>query len=237
MQDIRKVLPLGLVVALAIGACDSGATNPTSNDAGMGGSVCGTHANPGILKLTGLSPALGATVVNQGIVHGFVVENAPAVFTNFTLEYGATHTAGLSTPSDPTFQTAPSGNNLIYQLTVNGWSYAPGHVELEVRASYDTGKGCTWAFPTPLFSYDITPALDGGTAEGGAIDGRVGSMDSPYDIPGALDVPAGLDTPAAVDAPVAIDGPAVADGPAMPDVPVAVDAAVDGAPSVDAGMD
>jgi hypothetical protein len=237
MQDIRRVLPLGLVAALAIGACDSGATNPTDLDASAGSTVCGTHAKPGILKLTGRSPAIGATVVNQGIVHGFVVENAPAVFTNFTLEYGATHTAGPSTPSDPTFQATPSGNNLIYQLTVDAWSHAPGHVELEVGTSYDTSKGCTWAFPSPLFSYDITQVLDGGTTEGGAVDGRVGSVDSPYDIPGALDVAAALDAPAAVDAPVAIDGPAVADGPAEPDVPVVVDAAVDGAPSVDAGMD
>ena len=132
-------------------------------DAAVG--VCGTHAEPGILKLTGRTPAIGASVLDQNIVHGFVVENAPAIFTAFTLRYGDTHTAGISTPFDPTFQVTVSGSNLIYQMTINAWSRAPGHVEIVASGGYDTSKGCSWVFPSPLFSYDVTPVLDASVAE------------------------------------------------------------------------
>jgi len=132
-------------------------------DAAVG--VCGTHAEPGILKLTGRSPAMGESVPGQTIVHGFVVENAPAIFTAFTLRYGDSHTAGMSTPFDPTFQVTVSGNNLIYQMTISAWSRTPGHVEIVANGGYDTSKGCSWVFPSPLFSYDVTPVLDAGAAE------------------------------------------------------------------------
>ncbi len=122
-------LIFGVCVALA--ACSDSGSGNADGAAGTDGSVCGTHAHPGVLKLTGLSPAIGSTVVNQGIVHGFVVVNAPAVFTNFGLNPGASHTAGPSTPGDLKFgvTASASGSDLIYQLTVDRWAYAPGHVE------------------------------------------------------------------------------------------------------------
>ena len=234
MQDSPRVLLLGLVVAFAFGACGDASITPPS-DASADSSACGTSSNPGILKVTGLSPAIGATVVNQRIVHGFVVENAPAVFVNFTLRPGDTQTVGWSTPSDLKFQVTSSGNNLVYQLTVDAWSRAPGHVELEASTDYMTPKGCYWAFPSPLFSYDITPVLDGGVAEArGTVDGGSSSVDSPYDIPGALDAAGALDALAEIDVPLALDGPATAEVPGESD---GVLPAIDGAPSLDASMD
>jgi hypothetical protein len=218
------------MATLAFGACNStSVTPPTDASTGV---VCGTYDNPGILKVTGRSPAIGATVLNQGIVHGFVVENAPAVFTTFTLKYGATHTAGVSEPSDPKFQATVSGSNLIYQLTIDRWSHAPGHVELVTSDGYQTRAGCYWAFPSPLFSYDITPGLDGGAAEAkGSVDGGVSSVDGP----GALDTASALDTQAEIDVPIAIDGPATAE----PDggAPIQLDSTLDIALSLDASLD
>jgi hypothetical protein len=234
MQDIRRVLRLGLMAAFALGACNSDATNPTGNDAGA---VCGTQANPGILTVTGRSPALGATVVNQGIVHRFVVENAPAIFVNFTLDYDANHTAGLSAPTDPKLEYTPSGSTIIYELTVDAWSNAPGHVELKASSGYETSKHCSWEFPSPLFSYDITPAsvFDGGAAEArSAGDGGGSSVDSSYDVPGVMDAASAIDAPAETDVPLAFDGLATVDAPAQPDGGVA---AVDAAPFADVGVD
>jgi hypothetical protein len=237
MQDGRRVLLLGLAAGFALAACGSASiTPPTNNDAGANG-ACGTYDNPGILKLTGLSPAIGTTVVNQGIVHGFVVENAPAIFDHFTFVYGDAHSAGLPSPSDLKFQTTLSGSNLIYQLTVDAWSHAPGHVELEASNGYATSKGCNWVFPSPLFSYDITPAtLDGGAAEtNGTIDSGTGSVDGRADASGALDATGALDVPLAFDAPATADAPAEPDAGAPALIPM--DTAVDGPRPADAGID
>lgn len=243
----RAALVLGICVSLS--ACgDSGSSNADSADGG-GGGVCGTHANPGVLKVNARSPALGSTVVNHAIVHGFVVVNAPAIFTNFELNYGNTHTAGLSTPANPTFQVTVSGSDLIYQLTVDGWSHAPGHVELVASGGYDTTKGCTWVFPSPLFSYDVTPALDAGAGEAkGASDG---GASSPYDGEssldglgvldgaGTVDAPGALDAPDELDVPLALDVPSSAEvsGGADGGVSVTMDAALDSAPALDVGID
>lgn len=169
MQSHRSLgAALCWISAAALVAC--GGSNSSSLDGAIDAAagVCGTHAEPGVLKLTGRTPAIGASVPGQTIVHGFVVENAPAIFTAFTLRYGDSHTAGVSTPFDPTFQVTVSGNNLIYQMTINAWSRIPGHVELVASGGYDTSKGCSWVFPSPLFSYDVTPGLDAGLDAGAA---------------------------------------------------------------------
>jgi hypothetical protein len=240
MQDRPRGLLLCLVAGFAFGACGSGSDTPAGDlDASAGSSVCGTYDHPGILKVTGLSPATGATVINQSIVHRFTVENAPAVFSSFTLNYGSKHTAGGSTPSEPKLQHTLSGNTMIYQLAVDTWSRAPGHVELVASNGYQTSKGCFWEFPSPLFSYDITPVLDGGAGEAnGAFDGGGTSVDSPHDVEGSLD--AALDAAGALDAATEIDVPLAFDGPAAAEVSAAPDGgvpAIDVAPSVDAGLD
>ena len=234
---LRASLLCWLSAALA-GCGGSGSTSPDSAvDATIG--VCGTHANPGVLNVTGTTPASGTSVVNQGILHTFTVVGAPAYFVNFQLVYGPTHTAGTSTPSDPKIQvTTSANNNLTYQFTVDAWSLAPGHVEVRASNGYDTTKGCAWVFPSPLFSYDVTPVLDAGVAgetKGGVDGGSTGSHDvaSTIDGPAPLDVTSALDIPVEIDVPIALDGPAAAD-----DVPtVILDAGVDHGPAVDASID
>lgn len=160
-SQVRTVHCLTVCTALLVG-CGG------SDDSGVGADsgTCGTFDNPGILKLTNRSPAMGASVVNRDIVHSFTVVNAPADYYSFDLLHGEGHSAGLSTPDDPRFRTTRSGNNINYQMTIDSWSSAPGHVLLSARGSFSTSQGCTWTFPSPLFSYDVTPAPapDGGVA-------------------------------------------------------------------------
>jgi hypothetical protein len=232
-------------VCAALTACSDSGSDNADGAAGIDGGACGTHAHPGVLKLAGVSPAPGSTVVNQGIVHGFVVVNAPAVFTNFNLNYGVSHTAGLSTPADLKFSVtaSASGSDLIYQLTVDRWAYAPGHVELEASGGYDTLKGCSWVFPSPLFSYDVLPVLDAGAGEAkGAIDGEaIGPYDGPTarDVPSALDAPGAVDSSSEPDVPLGLDGPSSGEASGETDggLSAMVDATADDAPAVDAGMD
>jgi len=177
-------------------ACGGGGSNSVDSAMDAGSGVCGTYAEPGTLKVTGRTPAIGASVLNQSIVHSFVVENAPAIFTAFTLRYGDTHTAGISTPFDPAFQVTVSGSSLIYQMTIDAWSQAPGHVEIVASGDYETLQGCSWVFPTPLFSYNVTPGLglDAGVAAEAksAVDGASeGAMDAETRILALETIPTG----------------------------------------------
>jgi hypothetical protein len=151
-----------LIYALALSALLVGCDDSDSSVADA--AVCGTHSNPGILTLSNLAPALGASAPNRNIVHRFTVVNAPGDYYDFDLVYGDRHTAGVSTPQDPRFQTTRAANDIKYELVIDGWSNAPAHVVLTARGSYDTSKGCTWVFPSPLFAYDITAVAipDGG---------------------------------------------------------------------------
>lgn len=243
MTGIRKSAVLALEICVALTACGDGGSGGADGAVGTDGAVCGTYANPGVLQLTGLSPAPGSTVLNQGIVHGFVVVDAPAIFTNFTLNLGVSHTAGISSPADLKFTVTGSGSDLVYQLTVDAWAHAPGHVELEASGGYETLKGCSWVFPTPLFSYDVTPVLDASAGEAkGAIDGgAIGPYDGPraFDAPGVLDAPISVDSSTELDVPLGLDGPASAEAPGEGDGGISVipDATLIDAPAVDAGMD
>jgi hypothetical protein len=153
-----------LIYALALSALLVGCDDSDSSVADA--AVCGTHSNPGILTLSNLAPALGASVPNRNIVHRFTVVNAPGDYYDFDLVYGDRHTAGVATPQDPRFQTSIAGSDVKYELVIDGWSNAPAHVVLNAGGSYDTSKGCAWVFPSPLFEYDITAV---GTPDGGAM--------------------------------------------------------------------
>jgi len=188
---------------MAVG-CGGAAGNAAADAAvDADGGPCGTHMEPGILKLANLVPAMGASVVNQTIVHSFTVVNAPGDFTNFDLRYGPSHTAGVPTPNGPRFQTTISGSDVAYQLTATSWSLAPGHVEWVASGGFDTSKGCTWNFPSPLFSYDITAGPDGGAATEA---GQQSVLDAPenFDLPpgeaaSALDAGLTLEAGASLD--------------------------------------
>ena len=198
MQYARMstVLCLGIV---GVAGCQDSSSGGDGAAAGADAGVCGTYADPGKLKLAKLTPAIGASVVNQAIVHGFTVVGAPAVFTNFELRFGDSHTAGLPTPANPKFPTPVTASDLVYQLTIDSWSRAPGHVELVASTGYETSKGCWWIFPAPLFSYDVTAGPDGGlTAEaGGGLDTSGKPVDATTDGPSSLDVPDNFDLAAA----------------------------------------
>jgi hypothetical protein len=216
-------------VVLAAAAGCGGADIHSVDAPPADGGVCGDHNAPGILTLTDLHPALGATVYNHAIAHGFTVVRAPADFTNFTFELADAHTAGLPTPRAPAFRTTIVGSDIVYELTIDAWGRSPGHVEVVASGGYDL-KGCSWSFPSPLFSYDIVGGPDGGepvdgvapkdvrppidgtgsTLDGGmpAIDAAVdgaGALDTAVD-GGAADVPLGLDGAPPIDA--AIESPA-----------------------------
>jgi hypothetical protein len=210
---------LAALALVALGGC--GDASIETVDAAIDGGVCGTRGAPGILTLTSLTPAAGATVHNQAIVHGFTVVRAPAEFNNFTLKLGPSHTAGLPSPENPMFRMTTVGSDIIYQLVVDTWSISPGHVELAAGANYEL-KGCTWSFPEPLFSYDIVGQPDGGAAlDGARADARavdLGGVDAR-----AADV--GMVDAGAVDAGAAVD--LGADVPLQMDVPANQDAGVD----------
>jgi|GEM_PF-1327517 len=205
---------LALTACLGLAGCgdDGGGPSGTASDGGM----CGTLASPGILQVKDLVPSLGATLPNQAIVHSFTVANAPAIYTNFGLDYGSSHTAGGPRPAHPSFQVTRKDADLLYRLTLDSWSYAPAHVEILVPSGFTTPKGCWWQFPSPLFSYDIAAvAVDGGVSlkmdsaaatapaapeggapeggSGGAHDGALGEL-APEDAPSpdaAMDAPLG----------------------------------------------
>lgn len=208
LTSVRTVLCLTSCAALIGGCGDS--DNGSSADSG----ICGTAAEPGILKLSNLSPALGGSAVNRNIVHSFTIVNAPANYYDFVLLHGDGHSAGLSTPDSPRFTTTKTGNNISYQMTIDSWSHAPGHVVLNTNGTFETSKGCRWVFPSPMFSYDITPAP---SPDGGVADTKPGDANLPLD---------GWRLP---DAPV-IDV-------ASDDAPLGYDLASEAAMSVDSAID
>jgi len=181
--DVTRFLYAVALSGVVLAACGS------SDSSVPDSSVCGTHSEAGVLTLINIVPAKGASVPNRNIIHSFTVVNAPGDFHDYLdLIYGDGHTAGVSTPPDPTFQATISGSDVKYQMLIDGWNNAPGHVVLVARGGYDTSKGCTWVFPSPLFEYDITAV---GTPDGGAtpdskpaVDG-LGWIIGPVDTAGA----------------------------------------------------
>lgn len=142
LKAVRAILCLTSCAAMIAGCGDS--DDGSSADSG----VCGTAAAPGVLKLSNLSPALGASVVNRNIVHSFTIANAPAIYDDFPLLHGDGHSAGLSTPDDPRFRAtqAKASSNVSYEMTIDSWSSASGHVVLKANGSFETTKGCRGSF-------------------------------------------------------------------------------------------
>jgi hypothetical protein len=190
---VRRFVFLGLII-FGLAACGDNLGSPDGGAVVADGGICGTNADPGILEFRGLTPAMGAAVDNQAIVHGFTVVGAPADFKTFDFKYGPAHTAGLPTPASPRFTTTISGSDISYLLTIDSWSRSPGHVEFSASGGFTTSKNCSWRFPSPLFSYDITGGPDGGAAAetGGSLDGQAKPIDAAVDETIQIDA-AGLD--------------------------------------------
>ncbi len=236
MRHLLAIRSLPLATFVLLAGCGGASVHTVDAPAAEAG-VCGTHAEPGILKVVDLTPPMGATVDNRDIVHSFTVIDAPAEFRNFELRFGPRHTAGQPRPENPRFTVVTVENRVFYQLTISSWSLSPAHVEAVASAGFDTSAGCSWRFPSPLFSYDIVGGPDGGSVPEppARVDGAPGDLaldtplvplDAPLD--GDVVVPP-LDAPAldagALDAPPRLDGTAGEAGGGL-DL-AAVDAAID----------
>ena len=117
--------------------------------------TCAGVNDPTVLTLSDVTPALGAVVPNDSIVHSFSVLNDIA-FEDIALSDLATHTAGNPDPAiEFTYTIAAESTDFTSPPVV--WSRAPGHVELEAPVIYQTTDGCAYALPSPLFSYDVEP--------------------------------------------------------------------------------
>ena len=115
--------------------------------------VCGGVGAPAELHLGNVTPELGSTVVNDDIVHSFSVLDDIA-FDDMALTLAPAHTAGASDPA-LSFAYKISATTTDYTAAAVSWETAPGHVELNSDAIYQTPDGCAYRLPTPLFAYDL----------------------------------------------------------------------------------
>jgi hypothetical protein len=116
---------------------------------------CGTPAQPLMLTLGEVKPAQGSSVPNTGIVHEFTVIGLRAVIQP-DLRLMISHSAGPPDPAQLMVSIDPSNPDVRYTFAPLRWTNAPAQVALEVAGLYQTQEGCTYAFPSPLFSYAIT---------------------------------------------------------------------------------
>jgi len=143
----RLICILALVsTAVCIGCGgDDGPNNPS----------CGTAAEPTILEITNVTPAKDSTVVNDAIVQEFTIVDSPGIFSSLTLVVTSNHTAGSADIAQLGFLVSQDEGMLHYKATSGvTWTNAPAHVELSVVEKFEHA-GCYYAFPEPLFSYDI----------------------------------------------------------------------------------
>jgi hypothetical protein len=132
--------------------------------------VCGGVAAPADLHVGNVTPAIGATVTNDAIVHSFSVLDNIA-FDDVVLDYPLEHTAGASDP-DLKFSYQLSATSSDYTAAAVTWATAPGHVEINSTAIYQTPDGCGYRLPNPLFSYDVVaPGTDVTPATSDTTDG------------------------------------------------------------------
>lgn len=115
--------------------------------------VCGGVGAPTELHVGNVTPELGSTVVNDDIVHSFSVLDDIA-FDDMALTLAPAHTAGASDPA-LSFAYKISATTTDYTAAAVTWETAPGHVELNSNAIYQTPDGCAYRLPTPLFAYDL----------------------------------------------------------------------------------
>lgn len=158
-------LALSLAATLAVAP---GCGDDSGGGAGGSAPSCGTAADPEILTVTERSPEAESLVANDAIVHRFRIVNAPGMIQNMQFELPAAHTAGAPTPAQLTFTVTQEGSDLVYEAAPLTWANAPGRVEMRVAGSFQTDDGCVYAFPSPLFAYDLDEGGEGGGGVGGS---------------------------------------------------------------------
>ena len=142
------MLPKAQLLALAALELALAGCSPSSTDV-----TCGGVGAPADLHLSNVTPALGSTVANAGIVHSFSVTDDIA-FEKMTFSYPAAHTAGAPDPA-LTFKAVVSATTTDFTFAAVAWETAPAHVEINSNSIYQTPDGCGYRLPTPLFAYDI----------------------------------------------------------------------------------
>ncbi len=146
---------LGISVCVALSpllvACGGGDDDDDSSATGN----CGTAANPIILELQDVAPAAGSSVPNDAIVHRYTVVGVSATF-DPDLQVPSTHTAGQPMPSPFIIQPTVVGDGMVtYEFEPISWTTAPSHVTIQDTSVYQTSDGCIYAFPQPIFDYDV----------------------------------------------------------------------------------
>jgi hypothetical protein len=140
---------LGFSGALTLGCGGDG------DDGGSTGGDCGTVSNPDPFVITNVEPAPGASVPNAGIVHRFKIVGTVYVDMIHPV-FAAAHTVG-EPAGDTTWTITPAADGASYQSTGVTWATAPGHVEVQFGGAYASpADDCVLAFPSPMFSYDVT---------------------------------------------------------------------------------
>jgi hypothetical protein len=148
---------LGIVLA----GCGSTDNGNNGGSAGAGPNMtatadCGSLEQPRQFTISDVSPALGASVPNTGVVQRFTIVGQYLQIDNGSFALSAAHTAGAPTPTPIVWTYAPSGGNTVYTSAPITWQTAPGHVEFVPAGLLETADGCVSTFPTPVFSYDVT---------------------------------------------------------------------------------
>ena len=146
-------------VAALCGLALAGCGSSSSSDPGPNMTAtadCGSESAPHLLTLSGVSPAVGASVPNSGIVQTFTIDGSHLqILPTFALM--AAHTAGHSTPDPVGWTITVSGADMLYTSQPITWQTAPGHVELDPPGLLeDPTTHCVSVLPTPTFSYDVT---------------------------------------------------------------------------------
>jgi hypothetical protein len=143
---------IAVCAGVALLACGGGDDGDDDADPGPG---CGTAAQPLMLSLGDLKPSLGSSVPNSGIVHEFKIIGLRVLFEpDLTLTLA--HTAGTPEPAQLMVSIDPSTPDVRYTFAPLRWTNAPSQVAIDVDKLYQTEDGCTYAFPNPLFSYEVT---------------------------------------------------------------------------------
>lgn len=140
----RAALPLTVLALFAAGC------------AGDDSDACGTIDQPRPLQITDVVPIPGSTVTNSDIAHGYTITGLD-VFIDPAFAMDADHSAGLPSPAKLSSEvTAIDEGVLRYDFQPVTWTTAPGTVEVWDLAVHDS-EGCYYAFPGPVFAYEVVP--------------------------------------------------------------------------------
>jgi hypothetical protein len=144
MHDFASLPAVLVAFAPSLLGCSDDPAAPT----------CAGISSPAVLELAELTPAVGATVPNDDIVHSFLVTGDVA-FTSIAFAYSKAHDAGKASP-ELELSYSQEDDGVLYTAEPTTWENAPGHVEMAVPVVYETSEGCGYRLPFPLFSYDVT---------------------------------------------------------------------------------